>query len=423
MTEIQKKTHVFTSAALNYIPKARVLFESLRKHHPDWVLHLALADELRGEIDLSAEPFDYVMTIDALGIPDYSAWAFTHTIVELATAIKPFALKKLLEREDCAHAIYLDPDIVVFSPLDDILSALQQSSILLVPHQTDPEMNISAVMDNEIGSLKHGVYNLGFIGVSPTGEGLRFARWWAERLYYFCRSDICNGLFTDQRWIDLVPAFFDDVGIIRSTRHDVATWNLTTRTLIGDFVHGFTVDGKQLGFYHFTGFDKGDHHIMAAKNASGNESVVMLMRWYTDRIGSLGRDPLSRVPWFFGAFDNDEPVTRSQRVVYRERVDLQRAYPNPLLSTGYLQWWRKQAPREYPELFDDQLAPAALERLSSRLTPGFCAGVEETRTISLAGLFVQAMKDRRTAQRLASRSAEILRTEGMSGLLRRLKRY
>lgn len=86
--------HVFTSAALNYIPKVRMLFQSLRHHHPEWRLHLALADELKPTIDLSTEPFDEVCTIADLNIPDWRGWAFCHSIVELATAIKPFIDRK-----------------------------------------------------------------------------------------------------------------------------------------------------------------------------------------------------------------------------------------------------------------------------------------------------------------------------------------
>ena len=52
--------HVFTSAAFNYIPKVRMLFQSLRQHHPEWRLHLALADEPRPGVDLSREPFDEI---------------------------------------------------------------------------------------------------------------------------------------------------------------------------------------------------------------------------------------------------------------------------------------------------------------------------------------------------------------------------
>ena len=95
-----KKVHIFTSAAFNYIPKARVLFQSLRKHHPEWVLRLALADEGHSDIDLSQEPFDSVLPISELDVPDYRGWAFSHSIVELATAIKPFALLKIMSMPD-----------------------------------------------------------------------------------------------------------------------------------------------------------------------------------------------------------------------------------------------------------------------------------------------------------------------------------
>ena len=34
--------------------------------------------------------------------------------------------------------------------------------------------------------------------------------WWCQRAYRFNRDDVPNGLFTDQRWMDLVPALFDE---------------------------------------------------------------------------------------------------------------------------------------------------------------------------------------------------------------------
>ncbi len=102
---ILSKTHVFTSAALNYTPKVRLLMQSLRKHHPEFVLHLALSDEIPAGLDLSNEPFDHVHPISSLNIDDVRGWAFCHDIVELSTAIKPFVLEKLLMREDCAKVL------------------------------------------------------------------------------------------------------------------------------------------------------------------------------------------------------------------------------------------------------------------------------------------------------------------------------
>jgi hypothetical protein len=417
-----KKVHIFTSAAFNYIPKARILFNSLRTYHPECELHLALADEGHSEIDLSQEPFDSVLPLSELDIPDYRGWAFCHEIVELATAIKPFALLKILSKPDCAKVLYLDPDTVVFSRLDDILDALDTSNLVLTPHQTVPESSMSAVIDNEICSLKHGVFNIGFIGVAASPEGRRFAEWWSQRLYHFCRADICNGLFTDQKWIDLVPAFFDGLAIMHSGRHNLATWNLTTRHVTGDLENGISVDGEPLGFYHFTGFDSGNHRIMAAKNAKGNAPVQALIKWYEQQIRTLGNDPLAKIDWAYNTFSNGEKITRSQRIVYRERVDLQAAFPDPFESSGYQSWWNTRGACEYPALFDRATEEAGLTKIASSLTPGYRGGRQQVNWDTTLAIIRTAFQDPKTRKDLVKRGWNILRREGVAGVRQRLTR-
>lgn len=367
------KTLVFTSAALNYIPKVRMLFNSLREFHPEIELHLALSDLLPSDVDLSGEPFDEVHPIDTLGIDQWRPWAFCHNIVELSTAIKPFVLQKLLARRDVARVIYFDPDMVLFSRLDDMLDRLVEgdADVVLTPHQTDPDSSLRAVMDNEISSLKHGIYNLGFVGVRTTDEGKRFAKWWGDRIYHFCRADIPNGLFTDQRWVDLAPAFFDGVRILRSPRYNVATWNLTTRLVTGNMNDGFLVNGQPLGFYHFTGFDSGAHHTMAQVNAGAESDIHLLVDWYKRETAALVDDPLSNQTWAFGQYSNGQRIKPIERVIYRERVDLQRAFPKPFdADGGYLQWLTHQAPIEYPGVGTDE-PDAALDVLKAQLSVGF----------------------------------------------------
>ncbi len=66
----------------------------------------------------------------------------------------------------------------------------------VTPHQTEPEKSRSAILDNEVSSLKHGVFNLGFLAVRNCPEGMRFVNWWSDRLRDFCFDDICrNGSF------------------------------------------------------------------------------------------------------------------------------------------------------------------------------------------------------------------------------------
>ncbi|MCF7970204.1 MAG: hypothetical protein K9L22_03440 [Methylococcaceae bacterium] len=414
-----QQTHIFTSAAFNYIPKVRILFNSLRKHHPEWKLHLALADELRLSIDLSNEPFDEIIPISELEIPSWRGWAFCHTIVELATAIKPFTLARLLSLPNTDKVIYLDPDMVVFSRLDDILAALDEANIVLTPHQTNPEKTLTAVMDNEICSLKHGIYNLGFVGVAATDVGKEFADWWSKRLYHFCRADIPNGLFTDQRWIDFVPAFFDGVTIMRSARHNVATWNLTTRKLSNDMTNSYLVNGQPLGFYHFTGFDSGAHLFMATKNSSGNVSVQKLIEWYTNQLQQFATDPLAKEPWAFGFYSDGTPISQAQRVVYRERVDLQRAFPDPFDASGYLVWWNNQGIKKYPDLFDGSNQATALLKYFSILTPGYCADLNNLDWLKISSLLKQALIQPKSGIKLGKRAWIILKNEGVMGIKRR----
>lgn len=348
------KTVVFTSAATNYLPKVRKLCASIRQHHPEWEIVLALADRDVGAIDLAVEPLDAILPLEALDIPDRERWAYFHTIVELATAIKPFVLKQLLARPDVGQVLYFDPDMVLFSRLDDLTDALAGSNVVLTPHQTKPDATLDAIRDNEISSLKHGIYNLGFLGVRATDEGRRFAAWWAERIYHFCVADIPNGLFTDQRWVDFAPAFFDGVTVLKQSRFNVATWNVTTRDVAGSRELGFRVDGAPLGFYHFTGFDSGAHQVMASKNAPGNAAVQGLVDWYREATRFDAQDPASAVRWAFGTYTDGTPIPEVHRRLYRARADLQAAFPHPFEAGGsgtLKQWMEWQGPLEHPELF------------------------------------------------------------------------
>jgi len=303
---------------------------------------------------------------------------------------------------------------VLFSRVDDILATLESSNLALTPHQTKPEQTLDAVVDNEVASLKHGIFNLGFIGVSNTDEGRRFADWWAERTYHLCRAEVENGLFTDQKWVNFAPVFFDGVAIVKSSRHNVATWNLTTRRMTGNFETGFTVDGEPLGFYHFTGFDSGAHRIMAIKNAAASPAVQELIAWYEREIAVAELDPISEWPWAFGRFSDGTPIEPGHRWFYRERLDLQRAFPDPYDATSdkltYLGWCNSEGRLRYPDVFSEGGArrPAKAPPVRARVT--FPAAMR----------LLLLLFSPRSGKALRARLAGVLKSEGLSGFARRL---
>ncbi|MEK6806985.1 MAG: glycosyl transferase [Pseudomonadota bacterium] len=421
-----KRIYCFTSAACNYLPKTRLLVESLRKHHPEFRCVLGLSD-LPGTAPLAETGWDEVLPMSDLGIPDWRRWAFCHDIVELSTAIKPFVLRNLLQRPDCEAVFYFDPDIVLFSRLDDLIALFERGDLLLTPHQTIPEATTEAVVDNEICSLRHGVYNLGFIGVQPSAQGHAFAEWWSRRVYDFCRKDIPNGLFTDQRWIDLAPAFFPGVHVVRSSRFNVAPWNLTTRRVGGSLRDGVTVDGQPLGFYHFTGFDSGAHGIMAGKYGADSAAVQELVAWYRRGIDPLDHDPRCRLPWAFGAFSNGGPINRAQRVVYRTRPDLQATFPDPFATdsggrAGYLGWCRRHGRFEYPGFLPEPKANADWSKLGTPPQPTLASAAAVAPHRSLREHLRLASGDRRYARELWAQARRVSQREGFAGVWRRFLR-
>jgi hypothetical protein len=409
------RLHIFTSAAVNYLPKVRALCRSIRKHHPEAMIHFALADQRPSWLKAVGEPFDAIIELAQLDIPSLRGWTFKHSIVELSTAIKPFALKQLLSRPDCGSVLYFDPDMVLFSRVDDILESLAASNVVLTPHQSRPEKTTAAVIDNEITSLRMGVFNLGFIGVRNTPEGMSFADWWAQRCYEFCRAEVHYGLFTDQKWINFAPIFFDGVTILKSPRLNVATWNLTTREMTGSAATGFKVDGLPLGFYHFTGFDSGAHRIMAIKNASGQPAVESLIAWYERETEPPRDDPVMRTPWAFARFADGTKIEPQHRWLYRDRKDLQLAFPDPYEVSSskltFLEWCRTEGRIRHPEYFAHGKKPAYA------MPPGH-SGVSPRMAMHLAGLMFQP----KAGKALRVRLVKMLRREGWAGIIRRLRR-
>jgi hypothetical protein len=359
--------HVFTSAAVNYLPKVRVLFQTLRKWHPEWKLHFAIADAPPRKSELAWVDGDAVHEISDLKIPEWRSWAFQRSLIEVGTGLKPFALEKLLKIPGCEAVIYLDPDIAVFSPLDEIVGALLQADVVLTPHQTAPDLEYEQIVANEICTAQHGVYNLGFIGVGARDEGIRFARWWRDRVHRFGQEDTLRGIYTDQGWVNFVPAFFDRVRVLRSPALNVAPWNLSTRVLAGSIDRGVSVNGSPLGFFHFSQFDR----ISALGSRFDCDVARELFEWYRQMTTPLRGEPNSRSPWGLGFFDNGKPISFEQRHVYRLRPDLQSAFPDPYATGGasYYSWWARDALREYPALFDDRARNDERARLGHQLSP------------------------------------------------------
>ena len=326
-------TYVFTSATLAYLPKVRVLAETVKAHSPKVHFCLLLGELRPLSRPIAAPEIDEVVTLDELGIADLKRWVFQHSLIELCTAIKGLFLKQLLARPNCGAVFYFDPDIVLFGAIEEMVRRFDDGPILLTPHLIVPETSLTAILDNEVAVLKHGLFNLGFLAVLPSPEGRAFAEWWWTRLKDSCRSDIAGGLFTDQRWIDLVPIFFEGTVIVRDTAWNVATWNLGQRRVSGTLESGLLVDGRPLVFFHFSGIDSGAQLAMLKKYGRGIEGLFELRDWYLERCHQLSAGDGFETTWSLDVFDDGAPITAAHRHLYRQRPDLQTTFPDPFATS------------------------------------------------------------------------------------------
>ncbi|GAA4504309.1 hypothetical protein [Gluconacetobacter tumulicola] len=326
------KVRCFTSASFSYLDRVRVLGETLHRHHPDWEFTFCLSDiEPEGFVfNLDEEPIDALVRIGELGIPNLDSWMFEHDIVELCTAVKGKMLCRLLE-QGAEKIVYIDPDIAIFADLTDIERALDTHNVILTPHQLRPDTSEIAIRDNEIGSLKFGIYNLGFVAVSGRPEGRRFAEWWRDRLLSFCFDDVPNGLFTDQKWCDHVPAFFDDVLILRDPGYNVASWNLSQRPIAIDSNGVIRAADSVLRFFHFTKVTWAGE-VMLERYCGNRIEVFELMYWYRDQLAQRAPKGLPERWWAFARYESGNPIPPQHRLAYRQDGALRRQFPHPFSS-------------------------------------------------------------------------------------------
>ena len=313
------KLAIFTICSNNYLPMAKVLLASAIRYCPEATLYLCLADELS---DAGLYPPNVnIVAAEELAIPDFRSFAFRYTIMEFNTALKPFMIRHLL-RQGFDAVLYFDPDIEVFAPLDVVLDPLRASySFVLTPHICQPAEGDA--FPDDMGIMRAGIYNLGFLGVGVGPDTERLLRWWSSRLRYHCVSEQERGVFVDQKFIDLLPAFTNSVCIVRDTGCNVAYWNLQQRSLTqaGD---QWLVDGRQLRFFHFSGIGIDDPTYLskwtqAFRGAEISPPLRTLMRHYADQVLAGGYGAKPQPPYSYGYFSSGRPIPDKVRRMFRDR--------------------------------------------------------------------------------------------------------
>lgn len=239
----------FTLCSINYLAQAKTLFESIKSTNPQWKFVIGLVDKNDKNIDLSFLQCE-VVEVSKLQAAGFEQMAEKYTIIELLTSVKPFYIEWFFQQyHDIHNVVYFDPDIMVFQPLTRLEESLKTYDIILTPHFTAP-INDNC-LPTELHVMQTGVFNFGFMAVKRSGNTLNMLHWWQSRLKDRCVIDLSRGLFVDQIWGNLMPAYFDKVLVEKYPGYNMAHWNLHERVLTKE--NGmYCVNSQPLVFYHFS---------------------------------------------------------------------------------------------------------------------------------------------------------------------------
>jgi hypothetical protein len=213
-----------------------------------------------------------------------------------------------------------------------VFELLERHPIVLTPHLLEPLVGSDAP-GRELNILQSGVFNIGMLGVSESPTSHRFLEWWKDRVYDHCRHAVAEGMHYEQRWIDLAPALFEGVLVLRDPGGNVGHWNLPERS---------GVAGR---LFRFSGFDPDDpawptRHSRRVSMEEIGPAAAMFAR-YASMLDDAGYQTTRHWPYAFASFDNGVPIPDVARQIYLTLGDAVEELGDPFRTaerSSYFHW-------------------------------------------------------------------------------------
>lgn len=275
--------HVFTVAAAPRAPEVAVLSSSVAAALPSarfhWVVYGPYDEATAGVLEHGE-----VQSLEAICPGDRDRVGPTEgkPVGSDPTVAVPDVALSLLRRPGCEGVLFVAPQVVFFSSLPELLRKVSEADVVLVPNVLRPEAaTTNEPPVHELRSLRVGVFSISLFAVAPTENAQRFLRWWSDR---------SHGIVPPQRaghelrsWLNLAPALFAGIGVLRSSRYLVGRENLGERRLAGEPGPGLTVDGAPLACFDFAGLADGSLEAAIPGSRGDRATLEALVRWYRDQ--------------------------------------------------------------------------------------------------------------------------------------------
>jgi hypothetical protein len=280
-----------TIARASTLPHARVLAERIREHHGT-ALTVVLLGQKRFEN--GGEPFE-VADLAELAVAGCEELQRDARWEDLKELLKPGLLRLLVDR-GAERAVYLDPAVDVWAPLDPVFRELDHKGVVVAPRLLG-ELPEDGHRPDRRDLRRVGRFGAALVALGSGAASVEMASWWSRRLRRSALSLTPGAAGGGQarralsRWIDLAPSVFAGVSLLQDPGSALSYWNLHERRLEHDSA-GFTVDGRPLRFAYFEGFDPSRPFLLNADEdrirTSENTALGELCASYAGRLLDAG---------------------------------------------------------------------------------------------------------------------------------------
>jgi hypothetical protein len=304
----------------NYLRFARAMRQTVHDHHPSVPHYVLLLDALSGEAlpeSVAGEtyvPFDAIVT-DA---NEQRRLTFRYDPLELSCAMKPLLASYLIRETRAASVAYFDCDMTLHAPLPAAALPADSRSIVLTPHWIHGDApGVEAIY------LKFGAFNAGFFSVRNDEHGQAFLDFWWERCRRFCMTDLSEGLFADQTWLNLAPIVFNgSLSVCAHTGMNVSWWNLHERLIRCDQGQIVTAANQPLVLFHWS--QVGENGPIFCEESALDPVCVTTVRALHRQFAALVATCTSsedRHQYRYATFPDGSPILEADRAAYRHHGD------------------------------------------------------------------------------------------------------
>jgi hypothetical protein len=295
------KDFAFTVCSNNYLAHAKTLGDSFLEFHPEFTFIIGLVDKYNDDFDYSFFSRFIIIPVDEISVPNFDELVHKYNITELNTAVKPTYLHYIFSNYNAEKVLYIDPDILITSRFEEVLSILDKKNIVITPHICSPIDDEFAPTDYH--TLRGGVFNLGFIGLSNYSKVKEFINWWHLRVTKYGFADFSKSMFYDQIWINYVPVFYDNYHILKHLGYNMANWNLHERQLILKGNDFYVNENVELKFFHFSSFKYKSPDVICSYqtryNFESRKDLIHLFHKYIWLLKKNNIEIIDKLPVFY----------------------------------------------------------------------------------------------------------------------------